>query len=482
MSKIKEKTSKNILFLLINILIFITITQSNTLYNFPIDTFSHNYLPMIPIYFKDYNSIPKFMVLDINADKSWIFKPESKEQSDNNNEIINYDFYTLLGNKNKEILYLDSDTKIEDFSFFKISQIKGENYFPGALSLNKNMNEYNFANKLKYEENNINIINNKYFGFCLDFNFNKKENKEGKLSVGNMHDLNNDISKLIRLPLYKEDEDGKNKKDNINSKWAIHLNGIFIGKINTALTGKKIVENDNEKKTIYNINRKYNKGLIIDESANVETIYNSIYFTKKAMLFLVANYFKGKENVCIRQENNNNENNYKIKYNCFKNKKDKLKNINLILDNNITLELTPDDLLNCAINHNLNSENDIKKEMCEFNIKYHQNIDHYILGLSVFKKFKTYFLFNDNSIVLEGENFLNSYLKKNKFSNISRNNKKTIGETVKELFNTTICISFIFALLAGCFYLYERCNGNIGYLKRGSKGEKIINRDKYNNL
>ena len=253
MSKIKEKTSKNILFLLINILIFITITQSNTLYNFPIDTFSHNYLPMIPIYFKDYNSIPKFMVLDINADKSWIFKPESKEQSDNNNEIINYDFYTLLGNKNKEILYLDSDTKIEDFSFFKISQIKGENYFPGALSLNKNMNEYNFANKLKYEENNINIINNKYFGFCLDFNFNKKENKEGKLSVGNMHDLNNDISKLIRLPLYKEDEDGKNKKDNINSKWAIHLNGIFIGKINTALTGKKIVENKSEKKTIYTI-------------------------------------------------------------------------------------------------------------------------------------------------------------------------------------------------------------------------------------
>ena len=481
MSKVKGKAYNNILFLLI-IIIFITTTHSNTLYNFPIDIFSHNYLPMIPIYFKYYSSLPKFMVLDINADKSWIFKPESNEQNDNN-EIINYDFYTLLGNKNKETLYLDSDTKIEDFNFFKISQIKGDNYFPGALSLNKNMNEYNFANKLKYEENNNNIINNKYFGFCLDFNFNKgnKEGKEGKLSIGNMNDLNNDISKLIRLPLYEDNEEGKNKKEKINSKWAIKLNGIFIGKINKTLTDKKIIENNNnDKKTIYNINRKYNKGLIIDESANIETIYNSIYVTKKAMLFLVANYFKGKENVCVRQEcNNNDESNYEIKYNCYKNKKNKLKNINIILDNNITLELTPDDLLNCAINHNLKPENNAEKEMCEFNIKYHQNIDHYILGLSVFKKYKTYFLFNDKSILLEGDNFSNSYLKKNKFSNISRNNKKSIGETIKELFSTTICISFIFAFLAGSFYLYERFNGKIEYLKLG---EKIINRDKYNNL
>ena len=460
----------------IYISIFSFTKQDEPLYDFPIEIFGQNYLPMIPIYFKNYKSLPKLMLLDINIDKSWIFKPESSSDNNktqNNKEIIKHDFYTIVGNQKTENIFLNPEAEIDKFHFYYINQIKGENYYPGVLSLNKKMNEYNFVDKLEYKENKI--TTKKFFGFCLDFS--KRKNNEANLLIGDLYNMIKNTSKLERLPLYDENEELK------NSKWAIKLNGLFIGSINKNKTKNYTIENDKEKKIGYKINRKLNKGLIIDESAKIETIYNSIYVTKEAMLFLISNYFKNKEKICFRQENENN-NNYEIKYNCLKSKKGELNNINLILENNITLELSSDDLLNCAINHNMDTDNknNENSETCEFNIKYNQNIDHYVLGLSVFKKYKTYFLFNDNSVLLEGDNFLNCYLQNQKFSNISRNKKKSLMQTVKELFSTTACITFIFALLAGGFYLYERIYGKINYGNEEEEATKIINRDKYANL
>ena len=465
MSKNKKYSYEYILKILSNfILLQITMNQELPFYDFPLELFGPNNLPILPIYFKNYISTPILMLLDINLDKSWIFQNNGNEKNDNYNEIIDYKFFVLKGNRNKEIICLKDNIMIEDFSYIHICQINGDNYYyPGALPLNKKINEYSFANKLKYEDD---TINNQYFGFALDFI------NERKLSIGNMHTLNNNISNLTRLPLYQDDENEKYEK------WAIILNGIFIGSVNKSLTEKNII--GNERKIIYNINKKYNKGLIIDEVAYIETIYNSIYVPKEAMLFLIANYFNGKENICIRQDIKD-EDNYEIKFNCFKNKKSSLKIISLNLENNITLQLAPDNLLNCAINQNIIDKNG-KKEMCEFNIKYNKKIDNYVLGLSVFKQFKSYFLFNNNSIYLEGNNeFLNCYLNKGKFSNISRNKKRNLFQTIKELFNTTLCISLIFALLAGSFYLYDKYYGKVEYLEE-EEAEKIINRDKYANL
>ena len=465
MSKNKKYSYEYILKILSNfILLQITMNQELPFYDFPLELFGPNNLPILPIYFKNYISTPILMLLDINLDKSWIFQNNGNEKNDNYNEIIDYKFFVLKGNRNKEIICLKDNIMIEDFSYIHICQINGDNYYyPGALPLNKKINEYSFANKLKYEDD---TINNQYFGFALDFI------NERKLSIGNMHTLNNNISNLTRLPLYQDDENEKYEK------WAIILNGIFIGSVNKSLTEKNII--GNERKIIYNINKKYNKGLIIDEVAYIETIYNSIYVPKEAMLFLIANYFNGKENICIRQDIKD-EDNYEIKFNCFKNKKSSLKIISLNLENNITLQLAPDNLLNCAINQNIIDKNG-KKEMCEFNIKYNKKIDNYVLGLSVFKQFKSYFLFNNNSIYLEGNNeFLNCYLNKEKFSNISRNKKRNLFQTIKELFNTTLCISLIFALLAGSFYLYDKYYGKVEYLEE-EEAEKIINRDKYANL
>ena len=456
--------------LLIDISIITISDQSESIYTFPIGLLGQNNLPMVQVHFQDYNSLPRLMMLDINSHETFSFN-SGESAIINTQEIIEKDFYKIKGSKSTSTVYLNPDLKIEGFNYFKILQINGKNIFPEILSLNKMKNEYNFATKIKYSDNNI--IDDKYFGFCLDFS--NKKNDEAKLSIGKLSNLNSGISKLIKLPLFPESDEKK-------QKWAVNLKGLFIGSLDTSITDKITIEKENrEQKIIYNLNKIYNKGVIIEEPANLETKYNSIYISKEAMLFLNANYFKNHENICFRKEFVTEED-YEIKFDCLKKEKSKLMNINLVFDNNVTVELTPDDLLNCAINENLDNKENENEEMCEFNIKYNNKINQYSLGLPLLKKYKTYFLYNDNSILLEGNQFPDCYLKEDIYSNISRHKKKSTGDTIKELFNTTLCISLIFAFLAGAFYGYERFYGEKKSNKLLSKSEQAIHKEKYVNL
>ena len=94
-----------------------------------------------------------------------------------------------------------------------------------------------------------------------------------------------------------------------------------------------------------------------------------------------------------------------------------------------------------------------------------------------------YFLFNDNSILVENNNkkFSYNYLEEKQFSNISRQKKKSLGQTIKELFNTTLCVAFIFSFLAAMFYLYDKYYG-IKLYDQNEEAEKMFNRSKYANL
>ena len=200
------------------------------------------------------------------------------------------------------------------------------------------------------------------------------------------------------------------------------------------------------------------------------------------MLFLVAHYFNDKKDICQR-EKIDEDNAYEIKYNCLRNKRKNLNNINIILENNMTIELTYEDLLNCAINKNINSKLSENKDTCEFLIRYHNDIDYYALGLPILRKFRTYFLFNDNSILMENNNyrFSQNFLEEKQFTNISRQKKKSLGETIKGLINTTLSITLIFATLASGFYLFDKYYGKKGY-EIEEEAEKMINRSKYANL
>jgi len=48
---------------------------------------------------------------------------------------------------------------IDNFQFFYINQIKGENYYPGVLSLNKKIHEYNLADEHDYDEIKLQLKN-----------------------------------------------------------------------------------------------------------------------------------------------------------------------------------------------------------------------------------------------------------------------------------------------------------------------------------
>ena len=58
---------------------------------------------------------------------------------------------------------------------------------------------------------------------------------------------------------------------------------------------------DNGNNEVNHIDKTKNKGLIIDEPATIDTIFNYIYITKEAMLFLIANYFNDKREICERE-------------------------------------------------------------------------------------------------------------------------------------------------------------------------------------
>ena len=397
----------SILSLLIFFSIFLLVKQNDSLYKIPIDIVSQNYIPVIPIYINEYPSIPKLLSLDINSVYSWIFNPNLDNIDNNKHSImVKHGFYMISGNKNKGTIYLNSDIKINNFNYLDVNQIFDEINNSGILAINKNLDSNNIINLLNFDED---IKYDKYFGFCLDFT-NIKQNKP-YLYIGDLKSLNNDIGKLTRFPIYEGDSEEDNSQK--QSKWSIKLKGLFISNVNETLN------RTNGNNDVKHIDRIKNKGLIIDEPALIETIYNYIYVTKEAMMFLMAHYFNDKKDICKR----------------------------------------------------------------EFIIRYHNNIDYYALGLPLLRKFKTYFLFNDNSILVENNDkkFSHNYLEEKQFSNISRQKKKSLGQTIKELFNTTLCVAFIFGFLAAMFYLYDKYYGIKGY-EQDEEAEKMVNRSKYANL
>ena len=460
----------SILIFLIFFSLFLSSGQSNSLYKLPLDLLNQNFIPKIPVYLKKFPSIPLHLSLDINLEESWIFNFSLENNDDKKNKVkVKRGFYMISGFKNKGTIYLNSNLKIKELNYLDVNQIYDEINNPGVLSLNKNLDSNNIINFLFDEEKSIK--EEKYFGFCLDFSDIKQN--QNYLYMGNLKLLNNNIENLKRFPIYVGDseEDKKRKK----SIWSIKLKGLFIGNINNT-------NNNNDDKIINHIDNTKNKGLIIEEPALIETIFNYIYIPKEAMLFLVAHYLNDKKDICKREEIKD-ENTYEIKYNCLRNKRKNLNNINIILENNVTIELTYEDLLNCAINKNINSKLSENEDTCEFLIRYHNNINYYALGLPILRKYRTYFLFNDDSILMENNNynFSQNYLEEKQFSNISRQKKKSLGETIKGLINTTLSITLIFAALASGFYLYDKYFGKKIY-ENEEESEKMINRSKYANL
>ena len=96
------------------------------------------------------------------------------------------------------------------------------------------------------------------------------------------------------------------------------------------------------------------QGLKINRDIEIETEYAPFYASKDFFDYIEDNnyFIHEKEKLCERKIVEGN-----IIYLCDKNKKDKIKNINLVLNNKYVLQLTKEHLLTCKEN----------SDICEFN-------------------------------------------------------------------------------------------------------------------
>lgn len=427
-------------------------TPSNNLYTFNVQLLGENSLPAIQLYSSE-RTYPEIFILDINIEKTWLFRPNPRVI--NYDQILKTDFYTILGYSAEDSLYLENIKNelilIKDLKYIKVVQINSIKNFNhnGKLSINRLLSNYNFISKITFDENNN--TNKPYFGFSLQF-WNNNGKEEGKFSIGN---LLNDVDKLYstNIPLINNNE----------NKWQIYIKGIFIGDMKEATFEKEI-----------NItNEKFN-GIYLNSSMSLETAYNSIYVNKDVLNFLDKYYFnKDGKNLCYKNENDD-----EIIYNCHSNGEPD--NIYLVFENNITLILNKTDLFNCKKNNHLINENiKFNLETCEFNIKYNKNIKNNILGFSVLKNFKSYFLFNDNNFIIESKDrkIIRCNFMDEEFQNLKSEDLKDKRKIVYELIKTILSMIFVFALLFVALYIHEKF-----FDGEYKKPEIIINRTKYNNL
>ena len=147
-----------------------------------------------------------------------------------------------------------------------------------------------------------------------------------------------------------------------DSKWKLNLTAVLFDDINL----------NDKSGEIFKITNK-TKGLKINKDIELETEYSSSFYVSNDFLDYIENnnyFIYEKEKLCKRKIIEGN-----IIYLCDKTKKDKIKNINLVLNNKYVLPLTKDHLLTCKES----------SDSCEFIIKYNPEVNKFALGVEILK-------------------------------------------------------------------------------------------------
>ena len=410
---------KRIAFIIILINIYLIYSQSQKKYEIPITFCPEKNLPTIEVLLGE-ESTSNHFYLDIGQEKSWVFKPNEKA-SNKDLKTVKYDSFSVNGEEKKNHCYLSNKDnnkilKIDNFEYLDVPKVKGDEPFLNAISLN---------NIIVNTENFKNDVKEKNYGFNLDF-------PSQKLFIGNFDD--NEKGNLKKLEL----------KDN---KWKLNLNAIILDDINL-----------NEK--IGNVYKITNKtlGTIINKDILLETIYAPFYVSRNFFDYIQNSdyFYHEKEQLCERKILNGN-----IVFLCDKSKKDKIKNINLVLNEKYVLPLTKDQLLKCPDNSNT----------CEFNIKFNPKVDSFALGVEILKNLNVYFMKNENSVYLKGIDLLECDLAGAALNVLGKKDKM---KALFQLLKTFSVIVSIFIVLFIIFYLHSKFRGHLYEDKKEKKDEEEL--------
>ena len=399
-------------------------TLEQVKYEIPILYNSKQNFPTINILFnKETSAFP--LLLDIGQEKSWIYNPDIIIKDNNNLINLKYDTFSISGENKKEECYLSDKennkiVKIENFEYINANKFKDNKPLFNAISLNNIMNNFLGKNYL------INI----------DFVFKK-------LRIDNSLINDNEKKDLKKLELI-------NKKG--NNKWILNLTAIFFDDENIHL--------NNKKENIYIIGNE-TFGIFINKNLILETIYSSFYVPKEFFDILGSyDYFLDDNNkkVCEKKIENGI-----ILYYCYKNKIDKIKSINLVIDSKHMISLKKENLIKCPSNNS---------SLCEFIIKYNPKITNFVLGFDILKNMNIFFIGTNNSIYLENNKNIEIYecnLNEAKFMILG---KKDIKKALLELLKTFSVIICIFIFLFIFFFIHSKFRGHLYTDKEEEDKEK----------
>ena len=412
----KSFNIKNIFFLILLINILIIDSKDQSEYEIPFSYNPVNCLPTVDVLLGE-ETTPNPLILDIGQEKSWIYKSNETPKEKKELTELKFEAFSVYGENKKSYCYLTKDKKlkIDNFEYLDVPKIKGDELFQNSIALNNIiLNAEVFKNDIK-EQN---------YGFNIDF-------PSQKLHIGKLQKEN-----LKKLEL----------KDN---KWKFNLDTIIFDDINL----------NDKMGDIFKITNK-TKGLVVNRDIILETVYSPFYVPKDFFDFLEDNnyFYQEKEKLCDRKIVNGN-----IVYICDKNKIEKIKNLNLVLNKKFVLTLTKDNLVKCLDNSNT----------CDFNIKYNPKVNNFVLGVEVLKKFNIYFMKNENSVYIKGVDILECDLTNAQLSILGKKDKM---KALFQLIQTFSVIGVIFIFLFIFFYLHSRFRGHLYMDKKEDKndGEELV--------
>lgn len=433
----------------ISILVFLTLSLlatfslSNDEIKIPILSKENAYPPSVSLSLGKSFSLENIPI-DIGSKETWIFQVKEKPLDNNTDITIDYDLFSLKGVQKKDpdcSLFDENKKEIKfkpDFSFTQVKTVKPEGNFKddfGVFGLGK-------VDSALYKLDSAIDTSSKNFGFSLNF-------KTNILSIGNLFDKEEDKKTLININRFSI-VDGKKKE-----KWQILLKGFFLGNVDTANKDLKFEENKREDGSIEKIFivPKNSKGSFIEQGMRLETIYNEIYVDEKFFDFLESNkYFNGKDDntLCLKNTTIGEGDTKEIYYQCSKKIIDRLPDINLILENDVVLKISGENLVICD-----------NEKICQFAFKYNSKVDGYVLGLNALKTLTSYFMVNEQKIYLDNEDkIFKVNLNETDYDILGAKVKKKIRKAFAELFRTIIVIFGLFFLLFAFFFIHEKFWGD----------------------